>query len=210
MSTAAGLGTKGMPQADRRHEIVAAATAEFAEHGFAGASMAEIARTAGISKALIYQHFDTKEHLYLACFRRIAEPLVARIRAELDGGDAPFSVPIKVLNGIFETLGPQRAAWRVFYDPTAPRSGETGSLISHYRRHLTDFAVSGVAGFLGALGDDDARDVDALATVWTAIVDAVVGWAIAHPEETVEDLTARWERIITAIFSIGARPSTVL
>jgi AcrR family transcriptional regulator len=195
-----------MPHADRRHEIMAAATREFAERGFAGASMASIARAAGISKALIYQHFDTKEQLYLACFRRIAEPLVARIQAELDGGGAPFSVPIKVLNGIFETLGPQRAAWRVFYDPTAPRTGEAGSLVTRYRRRLTDFSVAGVAGFLGALGDDDAQDVDALATVWTAIVDAVVGWAIAHPDETAEQLTARWDRIIKAIFSIGNRP----
>lgn len=205
MSTPAGLGTKGMPHADRQHEIVTAATREFAEHGFAGASMASIAREAGISKALIYQHFDTKEHLYLACFRRIAEPLVARIEAELDPRDAPFSVPIKVLNGIFETLGPHRAAWRVFYDPTAPRTGDIGSLVGRYRRRLDDFAVSGVTGFLGALGDDDAQDVDALATVWTAIVDAVVGWAIAHPEETAAQLSARWERIIGAIFSIGAR-----
>ncbi|WP_236790986.1 TetR/AcrR family transcriptional regulator [Amycolatopsis sp. GM8] len=204
MSTVAGLGTKGMAHADRRQEIVTAATREFAEHGFAGASMASIARAAGISKALVYQHFDTKEHLYVACFRRIAEPLIARIHAEMDGSDT-FSAPINVLNGIFEALGPERSAWRVFYDPTAPRTGDAGALVDRYRRQLNDFATTGVTGFLGALGDHDARDIDALATVWTAIVDAVVGWAIAHPDETAEQLTARWQRIITAIFSIGGR-----
>ncbi|MFD2416051.1 TetR/AcrR family transcriptional regulator [Amycolatopsis pigmentata] len=197
-------GTKGMPHADRRQEIMAAALREFAEHGFAVSSMASVAARAGISKALVYQHFPSKEGLYLACFTGIAEPLVARIEAEM-AASPPSSLPINVLNGVFDALGPDRTTWRLFYDPTAPTTGEAGETVNRFRERLTGLALSGVSDFLGTLGEVDPLDVDALARMWTGIVDAVVTWAIDHPDETAEQLTARWTRIVTAIFDVGGR-----
>jgi AcrR family transcriptional regulator len=193
-----------MPQADRRQEIMAAALREFADRGFAASSMSSVAARAGISKALVYQHFPSKEGLYLACFTGIAEPLIARIETEM-AGSPPSSLPINVLNGVFETLGPDRATWRLFYDPTAPATGDAGETVGRFRERLTELSLSGVSGFLGTLGDTDPLDIDALARIWTAIVDAVVTWAIAHPEETAGQLTARWTRIVTAIFDVGSR-----
>lgn len=200
----AGRGTKRMPQADRRQEIMAAALREFADHGFATSSMASVAARAGISKALVYQHFPSKEGLYLACFTGIAEPLIARIEAEI--GTSPLSsLPINVLNGVFEALGPDRATWRLFYDPTAPATGKAGETVERFRKRLMDLTLTGVSGFLGTLGATDPLDIDALARIWTAIVDALVTWAIAHPDETTEALAVRWTRIVTAIFEVGGR-----
>lgn len=191
-----------MPRADRRQEIMTAALREFAGRGFAASSMSSVAARASVSKALVYQHFPSKEALYLACFTGIAEPLIARIEAEM-GTSPPSSLPINVLNGVFEVLGPDRATWRLFYDPTAPATGEAGETVSRFRARLTDLSLTGVSGFLGALGEADPLDVDALARIWTAIVDAVVTWAIDHPGETAEELATRWTRIVTAIFYVG-------
>jgi len=47
-----------------RPAILAAARRLFAQRGFAGTSMREIALTAGVSKAAIYHHFQDKRHLY--------------------------------------------------------------------------------------------------------------------------------------------------
>lgn len=47
-----------------RERILAAALDEFAEHGLAGARVDHIAGRAGINKAMIYYHFDSKEALY--------------------------------------------------------------------------------------------------------------------------------------------------
>ena len=64
--------------------------------------------------------------------------------------------------------------------------------------------VAGTGRFLDALGDTDERDIEALAGIWTAAVDAVMAWARAHPEESADDLTTRFTRLIDIVFSIGA------
>lgn len=53
--------------ADRRADIIRAATTLFLEKGFAGASMAMLAKAANIQKATFYHHFQSKEALFIAC-----------------------------------------------------------------------------------------------------------------------------------------------
>jgi len=64
--------------ADRTQQsILAAATAEFAAHGFGGARIEAIAERAGVNKRLIYYYFDGKDELFLA----VLEQTYADIRA---------------------------------------------------------------------------------------------------------------------------------
>jgi AcrR family transcriptional regulator len=198
-----GLGTKGMARDDRQQMILGAAIAEFAAHGFVKASMAAIAARSGISKALVYQHFEAKDNLYLACLGGIAEPLISRIEAEMDAAPTPFAMPLSVLRGMFESLGSQRESWKVLYDPTAPLDGPVGEVVRAHRDRLVALSSRGAAEFLCAKGDTDPSDIEALGRVWTNVVDAIMAWAIEHPEETVDELAARCARIIGAVFTAG-------
>src|SRR5579859_3754991 len=54
---------------ERCHAILAAAKAVFAERGFDGATTRELARAAGVSEALLYKHFPSKESLCAAMHR---------------------------------------------------------------------------------------------------------------------------------------------
>lgn len=56
-----------------RNAIVEAAAAEFIEHGFAGASIADIAQRAGATKGAMYFHFRSKELLAQAVIERQRE-----------------------------------------------------------------------------------------------------------------------------------------
>ncbi|TVQ34549.1 MAG: TetR/AcrR family transcriptional regulator [Wenzhouxiangella sp.] len=58
--------------ADGRTRLLSAAAAEFSRHGFAGASIAAIARAAGVGKSTVFHHFESKEALYLAVIREAA------------------------------------------------------------------------------------------------------------------------------------------
>ena len=56
---------------ERPDEIVEAALQEFAEKGFAGARLEDVASRAGVSKGLPYLYFKTKEELFKAVIRTV-------------------------------------------------------------------------------------------------------------------------------------------
>jgi len=68
------VGTNESRAQDSRDEILKAATQRFAERGFHETSMSEVAREAGVSKALIFWHFRTKEELFLAVLNKLLQP----------------------------------------------------------------------------------------------------------------------------------------
>lgn len=76
----AGAGTvkpAARDAARTRAAILEAATAEFALHGFEGASVNEVAARAAINKRMLYHYFGNKESLFLA----VLENTYARIRS---------------------------------------------------------------------------------------------------------------------------------
>lgn len=69
----------------RRGEILDAALQVFAEKGYAGGSMRDIAGRVGVSEPALYRHFSGKEALFLALVRVAAGHLRAEAFAILDG-----------------------------------------------------------------------------------------------------------------------------
>lgn len=57
---------------ERRREIVRVAVKLFSQRGFRGTTTREIAHAAGISEAIIFRHFATKEELYRAIIDHVA------------------------------------------------------------------------------------------------------------------------------------------
>lgn len=60
----------------------------FAEHGYNGGSIEEIARMAKVSKPVIYQHFGGKEGIYAVIVDREMDALVQRIATNISDGTA--------------------------------------------------------------------------------------------------------------------------
>lgn len=56
-----------------RLRLMEAATGCFAERGYDGTSMQDIAAAAGVSVGLVCRYFPTREHLALAVFDRLAD-----------------------------------------------------------------------------------------------------------------------------------------
>jgi AcrR family transcriptional regulator len=54
------------PRAERRHQIIEAAATLFSRKGFRGTTTREIAGAVGVSEAMLFKHFATKEELYAA------------------------------------------------------------------------------------------------------------------------------------------------
>jgi AcrR family transcriptional regulator len=61
-----------LPSPERRDAIVDAVKGAFAEKGFDGTTTRELAKAAGVSEALLYRHFPSKESLYAAMLEACA------------------------------------------------------------------------------------------------------------------------------------------
>jgi AcrR family transcriptional regulator len=55
-----------MPGEDRRRQLLKVAIESFAQNGFSGTKTKEIAAAAGVSEAILFRHFASKEDLYHA------------------------------------------------------------------------------------------------------------------------------------------------
>ena len=79
---------KRLSAAERRAQLLRVGRKVFAEHGYSNGSMEEIARAAGVSKPIIYEHFGGKEGLYAVIVDREMNALVQRIATKIDKGTA--------------------------------------------------------------------------------------------------------------------------
>src|SRR5580692_12258760 len=55
-----------MPGEDRRRQLLRVAIESFAQNGFSGTKTKDIAAAAGVSEAILFRHFASKEDLYHA------------------------------------------------------------------------------------------------------------------------------------------------
>ncbi len=76
-----------MPAAQRREVILVAAEETFARSGYHGASLDDIAHAAGVSKALIYEHFDSKRELHGSLLDAQAAEIFRRVEAAAARGE---------------------------------------------------------------------------------------------------------------------------
>jgi AcrR family transcriptional regulator len=73
-----------MPREERRRQLVSAALDVFLANGYQATAMDDIAAHAGVSKALLYQHFPGKLELYLEVLRAHLDELISRVRDTVD------------------------------------------------------------------------------------------------------------------------------
>jgi AcrR family transcriptional regulator len=144
-----------------RDALLSVARAVFAESGYAGASMNEIAHRAGIRKASLFHHFASKEALYLEIVANIANDL-ARLIIEADFGDGGFAERLDQLGSLVTRyLGQEthvaRLAMRELVDG-GPFSQGAG-------RKQVEVALQAVSGLLlsgmttGAIPHQDPRQL---------------------------------------------------
>jgi AcrR family transcriptional regulator len=104
---------------ESRGRIVAAAVHLFAEQGYEGTSVKQIAATAGVAQGLLYSHFASKEALLRAIFEQsVADVQESFARAAQDSG-SPVERQVRAA---FAVLREREAFWRLSYGVRLQRS----------------------------------------------------------------------------------------
>lgn len=169
---------------ERREAIELAALEVFAERGYHGASIDAIARRAGISVPVVYDHFESKLDLHVHLLRRTREELLAMWAQNLPAG-APSA----------EIVPAAMDAWVRYVEthPYAPRMYfvETTGLpeAQALHREIQDEARAGLGALLGGLeggpqvaGSADPLDLEMAAEVVRSGLTGLAIWWQSHPE----------------------------
>ena len=120
---------KRLKAEDRRARIIDAALHLFSEKGFSGTRTREIARRAGISEALIFRHFRSKEQLYNEALKSTLEghPLVFDLSDRIEQQDDYGVLEAYALHMVEHGLNDERLFRLILYSglegvPISPHS----------------------------------------------------------------------------------------
>lgn len=171
-----------LPRAERRAAIVQAAARAFTSHGFAATSMDEVAAEAGITKLIVYRHFDSKEALYEAVLRRVSDRLAQEFVSLVEQG-VTTGLGIRVLL----TVAREEPDGFVLLWRHAAREPQFAEHAETFRARVVELA----AGML------ERRQVgDGLRRRWAAevsvsyLVDAVIHWLEEGDPDRDDELVA--------------------
>ena len=137
---------------DRRRTILDAALRLFAERGYEGASVDDIAAAAGINVAVIYSHFTSKEALHASVLDEQWQGLLAH------QGEVVFSVPAgrerlrAAFTSFFEWFEAHPLAWRLVFRET----GGPAAVVKAHERVL-ELATQAVRALLASEDPADER-----------------------------------------------------
>lgn len=187
-------GTKGVPREERERQLLDVATAEFGEHGYAYASVTDIAAAAGVSKPLIYTYFGSRDGLHAACVHRAGTRLVDAVAAAQTVA-GPHRA-LATLTAIFTALDGHPEHWQVVYDATLPRPSAAYATAREYQDALNTTGAEGVAEVLSGA---DPSDQSLLLALWFSIVSTTIAWWSDHPDQTPEQMTARCTRLFAVL-----------
>jgi AcrR family transcriptional regulator len=174
-----------LPRAQRREQILAAATRAFARAGFAATGLDDIAAEAGITRVILYRHFDSKTDLYQGVLDRFCAVLSAHV-AEPVGGFTDASI-----DGLLRAAIAEPAGFRLLFVHAA-REPEFNKQAEQFRRDITQAALRQIA----AIVPDAAWAQWAAQLAPTAAIEAIIAWLDAGAPDP--DLAANRVRHVIA------------
>ena len=192
---------RSIAPADKRKLILEAAIRVFAEHGYHGARVGDIAEDAGVAHGLLYHYFASKDDVLRTIFLENWGALIARFRA-VEASDEP--APEK-LEGIAKIL---LRTWR--NDPAlvtvmvreVARSQQLQDRVGEVREA---FAIVQRVIEEGQASGDFRSDLDARLASWIfygGLEEVLTGWVLGQLPDSEEDV-GRAERVAVEMVSRG-------
>jgi AcrR family transcriptional regulator len=182
-------------RAERESDLLREAGVVFAERGFHAASMDEIAERVGVSKPVVYSHFGSKDALYFAYIEAAGNELLdAMVTAERASRERSYAERLHAGSlAFFRFVDDHREGFVVLYGELAARGAPYRREVIAVRRRI----VALVRALLDEIERESGADLDerggteSLATAFVGAGESLANWWLEHPDEPVEDVTAR-------------------
>ena len=176
---AAPAPRRRMPAPLRREGILAAAEEVFARRGYHGAALDDIAQAAGISKALIYEHFASKRELHASLVNAHVEEIFQRLQASA-GVDRPGEERLRGgIDAFLSFVEEHREAWRaLFRDAADP---EVGEVIERVQAQATAVIAALIAADPDAPRESE-QAIEMHAALLSGAVQSLANWWHDHQD----------------------------
>jgi AcrR family transcriptional regulator len=166
-----------MPRAERERQMLAVAEEVFAERGYAGAAMDEIAERVGVSKPMLYEYFGSKDGLLSACVSRVRTELLDATRRAVAGAPTPEEAMRRGHLAFFRFVDDHAAAWAVLLHESRVTDGPAAAAIDAIREQQTGFIVE----LLTAQKPDvPRRELEAYAQLLVGASERLAVWRTEH------------------------------
>lgn len=174
---------KRMPRAERMRQMVEVAEQVFSARGYASASMDEIAELVGVSKPMLYEYFNSKEGLLLACIRE-SRSILREVTEQATVGAATAEEALRRgLLAFFVFIRERRQAWSLLRHEMALIGTPAADEVEETRRQQTDLIAALMSGHFDS--GDDLR-AEAAAEFVVGACERLAIWCERHDEVTPE------------------------
>jgi AcrR family transcriptional regulator len=163
-----------LPVDERRRQLLELGARLFAAHSYAELSMARIAHEAGISKALLYHYFPSKQDFFVATLQQGAEEIARR--TEPDPDLPPFEALAGSIDGFLGWIEENETAYRKTMESVGSVP-EVKALIDQIRERTSDRILEGLAA-----ADGDSPRVRAVTRGWLWFMDGVIVDWLEHKD----------------------------
>jgi AcrR family transcriptional regulator len=203
---------KRLTAAARREVIELAALDLFAERGYHGAAMDEIARQSGVTTPVVYDHFESKPALHRRLLVRTRDELLAMWRANL-GGDGTLEQQVaRAFDAWARYVGAHPYAPRMFFRETTgvPELRAMHSEIAAEANYALAEILGGLSGSLNVQTEGAPLALAMAAEVIRGGLTELAIWWSDHPEVPREQIVATAMNTIWIGFERARRGETWL
>ncbi|MFB9907200.1 TetR/AcrR family transcriptional regulator [Allokutzneria oryzae] len=125
---------------ERRQQLLDVGRKLFAEKGFDGTSIEEVAHRAGVSKPVVYEHFGGKEGLYAVVVDREMQVLLDGMVKALSVADHPRELLERAASSLLDYIEDSTDGFRILVrdSPVAASTGTFSSLLNDIASQVED------------------------------------------------------------------------
>jgi AcrR family transcriptional regulator len=197
-----------MSKPDRQTQLVDVAERLFVADGYEATTLEDVAREAGVSRPIVYEHFGSKEGLFLACAGRARAEFEREMQAALaDGGDGTPAERLSRAGDVFFAMlerDPRR--WALLFGSTMAQSGALSDGLDALRLGTIDLVAALLEASTPTLSSEAAL---ACAHALSGVGEQLGRWWQRHPGvPRAQVLTYYTEFIVAGVERIAELETT--
>ena len=127
-----------LPRDQRRAQLLDAANEVFTTRGYHAAAMDEIAAAAGISKPVLYQHFDSKLDLYLALLDQACDSLLGVVQVALGSTADNADRVVAVIGAFYDFVSSASGEFRFVFESDLTGDGRVQERLWRVNNDVAD------------------------------------------------------------------------